>query len=531
MRTYKAVCPKIYGQPKAHKPELPLRPVVPCMTSPTYDLSKYVANILQKSVHSKYNIRNSYEFCQYINNINLPNDHVLVSFDVVSLFTSIPKELVRKSIFTHWAKIETNTSICLDLFWEITEFCIDCSYFAFQGGYYKQKFGTAIGNPLSPIIADMVLEDLLNEALTVVNIPIPYLKKYVDDLFLSLPRDKIEAIKTTFNSLNHHIQFTTEVEENKRLPFLDMVLVRKDDQTIKTEWYTKPIASGRFLNYYSCHPMHQKMNVAINFAQRVYRLSTNWNSAKINNVIFRHLRLNDYPKTLINRIINHVCSKPAADTAMEVNRKTVETDFYCSLTNVDGLTHRLTKTLRKEFPRTKIANKNTKTVGALLPPVKDITPKEELSNIIYKIACEECPGSYVGMTSTKLKNRLSGHRSNIKKLNTLRDAGYTNNDTAIACIREKTALVDHAAATGHTFRLDSPVIIDRTFKTANLPVIESCHIKNTHHAVNKRTDTDNLHTAYGGILHMIHTRKTKREPKQTRHTNTSLAAERERARD
>lgn len=34
------------------------------------------------------------------------------------------------------------------------------------------------------------------------------------------------------------------------------------NQTVKTEWYMKPIASGRFHNYYSAHSMKQKVSVA-----------------------------------------------------------------------------------------------------------------------------------------------------------------------------------------------------------------------------------------------------------------------------
>ncbi|XP_058840890.1 uncharacterized protein LOC131696362 [Topomyia yanbarensis] len=214
-----------------------------------------------------------------------------------------------------------------------------------------------MGNPLSPIVADMVLKDLLDEAIKAVNIPIPILKKYVDDLFLALPPNEIDTVKAAFNDVNQYLQFTTEVKENNRLPFLDMLVVRNEDQTVKTEWHIKPIASGRFLNYHSCHPMHQKMNVASNFAHRAKNLSTNWEKCTINTVIHHHLTQNDYPKTLINRIINRTCKTLNSNTAMEVSSQTDETKIYCSLTNVDGLTQRITKTLRQEYPQVKITAK------------------------------------------------------------------------------------------------------------------------------------------------------------------------------
>lgn len=179
-----------------------------------------------------------------------------------------------------------------------------------------------------------------------------------------------------------------------------------------------------------------------------------------------------------------------------------DTKFY-SLTNIEGLTQQISKTLTKEIPGIKIAYKHNKTINTLLPTVKDKTPDMEMSNVIYKIDCADCESCYIGMTSTKLKQRISGHRSNVKKLKTLLDKGHTNTDTEVLWVRDKTALVNHIADTNHNFKLEETKIIDRTFKTNNLNILESCHIYNTNHTVNKRTDTDNLHTAYAGLLHTL----------------------------
>lgn len=161
-----------------------------------------------------------------------------------------------------------------------------------------------MGNPLSPIIADYVM-DLLDSAVAAATVEIPYLKKYVDDLFLVLPSDKVEEMLNIFNQQNGHIQFTVEKEECNHLPFLDMMMVRQDDQSIKTEWYMKTIASRRFLNYHSCHPMNLKINVALiervayNFAKRVMQFSTNLSLKRTKSIIFELLRTNDYPANII----------------------------------------------------------------------------------------------------------------------------------------------------------------------------------------------------------------------------------------
>lgn len=514
--TYKAVCPRIYGQPKPHKPNMPLRPVVPCMTAPTYHLSKFIGNIIQSSITSKYNIKDSFEFCAFINNVQIPESHIMVLFDVVSLFTCIPKELVRRSIFKNWVNITQNTTICLDLFWEAVELCIDCSYFVFEGEYYKQVFGTAMGNPLSPVIADLVMEDILNDAVENTGFSIPYIKKYVDDLFLVLPLSKIDEVREIFNQQHTSIKFTVETETDGRLPFLDMMLIRKEDHTVVTEWYAKPVASGRILNYYSCHPMHTKMNVAVKFAKRVFQLSTNLESSAINSIIHDRLKQNDYPKQITSRIITRINRRVTPNTAMEVSVEDTGEKCFRSLTNIDGLTEQITKTIRKEYPNIHIAHKQAKTVGSILPMVKDRISQGEKSNVVYRIDCADCDACYIGMTTTKLKSRLSGHRSNVRKLQKLREEGHTNRDGAIAEIREKTALVNHAAAMEHSFKLDEVVIVDKTHKSTNLQFLESCHIYNTEKTVNKRSDTENLHATYAGILHTF---KNAQNRTKTNHTN------------
>ncbi|XP_062558055.1 uncharacterized protein LOC134222926 [Armigeres subalbatus] len=229
LTVYNAVCPRIYGQPKAHKPGLPLRPVVPNMSAPSYNLSKFIGKIIQQSLVSKYNIKDSFSFCEFINNITLPENHVLISLDVKALFTSIPKSLVTSAIIMRWDEIRTNTDICLDLFLETMEFCIDASYFKFNGQYYQQTFGTAMGNPLSPTIADcdgIVVGQRSSKA----KILLPFLRKYVDDLITAIPLNQLKHVLDIFNSYDVHIQFTYELEVDNKLPFLDMLLIRQRNQ-------------------------------------------------------------------------------------------------------------------------------------------------------------------------------------------------------------------------------------------------------------------------------------------------------------
>lgn len=58
--------PRIHRLSKLHNHNIPLRPVVDTINSPAYELCKFMNKILQKVIdHSKYNIKNSYEFKEF----------------------------------------------------------------------------------------------------------------------------------------------------------------------------------------------------------------------------------------------------------------------------------------------------------------------------------------------------------------------------------------------------------------------------------------------------------------------------------
>ena len=86
--------PKLYGLPKLHKPNIPMRPIVSFCGSPTYQLSKYLTNVLKPlTEESRHKLQSTENFIDAIKTIQIPDDHKLVSFDVKSLFTSIPLQL------------------------------------------------------------------------------------------------------------------------------------------------------------------------------------------------------------------------------------------------------------------------------------------------------------------------------------------------------------------------------------------------------------------------------------------------------
>jgi len=73
---------------------------------------------------------------------------------------------------------------------------------AFNEKIYRQTFGTPIGSPLSPVLADIVLQNIEERAISRISISIPFYFKYVDDILLAAPPLFHINILDIFNSFH-----------------------------------------------------------------------------------------------------------------------------------------------------------------------------------------------------------------------------------------------------------------------------------------------------------------------------------------
>lgn len=103
---------------------------------------------------------------------------------------------------------------------------------------------------------------------------IKVMKKYVDDMFLLLPKESIKEILLLCNSVEDRMQFTFERETSNSIPFLDMTVFHDEDKrSFFTKWHRKPVSSCRLHSFKSIHPTNQKVSTAYGLIDRVNRPS------------------------------------------------------------------------------------------------------------------------------------------------------------------------------------------------------------------------------------------------------------------
>jgi hypothetical protein len=96
------------------------------------------------------------------------------------------------------------------------------SYFTFNGQFYGQTSGVAIGSPLSPAIGNFYMEDYEKAAIESATLKPRCWFRYVDDTFVIWQHgpDKLKDFLHHLNSIHHYIQFTMETESEGHLTFL-----------------------------------------------------------------------------------------------------------------------------------------------------------------------------------------------------------------------------------------------------------------------------------------------------------------------
>ena len=245
----------MYGLPKVHKSGTPLRPIISAVGTYNYKPAKYLNSILAPLVQSPLIIKDTFDFVGRVRTMDKRQDKYLVSFDVESLFTNVPTletiEILLELAFSN----EEQTSFHGMSREELRYLLIVCtqeSHFQFDGKYYDQIDGVAMGSPLGPLFANAFMSNFENKHMEKLQeLGVVKWWRFVDDVFATVGSDEqVQSIVDYLNKQHPNIKFTFEREANNRLPFLDTAVVRRLND-YGTTVYRKKTYTGVYTNWTS----------------------------------------------------------------------------------------------------------------------------------------------------------------------------------------------------------------------------------------------------------------------------------------
>ena len=115
---------------------------------------------------------------------------------------------------------------------DFLEFLLHTTFFIFNGTYYRQTEGVAMGGPPSSIVAEIYMQETEMTALTTTSHPPIVWDRHVDGVFSIIQKSYLYNFFQHINSLHPKTKFSIETEEYSQLPFLDTLIQRNSDNII-----------------------------------------------------------------------------------------------------------------------------------------------------------------------------------------------------------------------------------------------------------------------------------------------------------
>uniref|UniRef100_A0A674E9P8 Reverse transcriptase domain-containing protein n=1 Tax=Salmo trutta TaxID=8032 RepID=A0A674E9P8_SALTR len=207
----------------------------------------------------------------------LPENTLLVTFDVESLYTNIPHEGGIEAMEHFLLQRDPNelpSSACIVT---LAEIVLTHNYFMFLNDFFIQTKGTAMGSPMAPNYANLYVGYMEKQSIfnPLKNVFLPNIiiwKRYIDDIFV-LWRGDAELLQSFYaflNSCSEHLRFTMQ-SDTRQISFLDL-LILCEDNVLYTDLYRKPTDLNSLLRADSCHPLPLKNSLPYSQFCRIKRI-------------------------------------------------------------------------------------------------------------------------------------------------------------------------------------------------------------------------------------------------------------------
>jgi hypothetical protein len=307
---------------------------------------------------------------------------LLLSFDVLSLFTKVPLQGTLQILTKH---IPASVA-------DLIRHILTTTYFLYDSTFYEQTDGLAMGSPLAPVIADICMEKFEREALRPAKKPAHWYR-HVDDTFVVWlhGREALQEFLCHLNNIHNNIRFTMELEESGTLPFLDVVVKKRTDGKLSHTAFRKPTHTDLYLHVDSEHHLAQKKGVLSTLFHSACTICDDDNLQKQILHLRETFKKNGYSSQDIQQAL-HPKTKPKTESEKLVGVALIQYE------------HSTSNKIRKLRAKHKIKTVHIpakKTIN-MISPVEDNLGLR--TSGIYCIPCE-CGKVYVGQISRTIEIR------------------------------------------------------------------------------------------------------------------------------
>ena len=358
MNNYR-VC-ALYFLPKLHKTPVVGRPICSYNGFIFEHTSIWLHHKLYPILQSqKQHLRDSLSLIRDIETLQLPPDTWLFTFDVESLYPSIPTaeglDALRNMIKDHFSSGEVH------LIMNLAALTLQQHFLEFDGRFWQQIKGTAMGSNFAVVYACLFLCFLENMQET--KQELQYFKRYIDDAlgFWHGNRHDLTVFLDSYaQGLKEHIKITRCVSQTEVI-FLDVHIFKDTDfqktHKLSTRCHQKELNRYQYLPYCSAHPKHQKEAFVTGELKRyVARESSIKSFKRIRLLFFQRLRARGYPTRFLRFCFSKV--KYSMRNTLLLQKTNADNNknplvlkiFYSEYTRTLGLTKTLAQ-LYKEFEK------------------------------------------------------------------------------------------------------------------------------------------------------------------------------------
>ena len=375
-------------------------------------------------------------------------------------------------------ELQQRTSLSIENILSLLEFCINSTYFSFQGKFYEQLEGAAMGSPLSPIVANLYMESFELEAIGSAPHP-PYLwKRFVDDIFTILQSSQKNGFLEHINSIDQHIQFTVEDQRSDgAMPFLDILITPGRDGSLSTSVFRKPTHTDLYLQWDSHHTLTSKYSMIETLQHRAQTICSNTQLLQKEEQHLKNAHKNcKYPTWALNRI--QMKTKKQDSTQVPTNRTNMNNQkkSYIVVPYYSGLSESI-KNIGRKFG-VQVYFKGGTTIKNLLMTPKDKDPIQKQSGVIYRYQCDrvDCDEKYIGESSRTFGERFKEH------------------------LKFPSPIYDHSNITGHNVTMNNFNIVWREDLNQMRTIKEALYIRINDPSLNRNVGKYHLPHVWDEVL-------------------------------